>query len=81
MTNEISNSVLDLIGNTPLVALDRLHSGPGRILVKCEFLNPGASMKDRSSLAMIRAAKESGELKPGGHVVEMTSGNQEKISK
>lgn len=76
MTNEITNSVLDLIGNTPLVALDRLHPGPGRILVKCEFLNPGASMKDRTSLAMIRAARESGELQPGGHVVEMTSGNQ-----
>lgn len=76
MTNEINNSVIDLIANTPLVALDRLYTGPGRILVKCEFLNPGASMKDRTSLAMIMAAKNSGELQPGGHVVEMTSGNQ-----
>lgn len=76
MANEIKNSVLELIENTPLVALDRLHPGPGRILVKCEFLSPGASMKDRTSLAMIRAARNSGELQPGGHVVEMTSGNQ-----
>lgn len=76
MTNEIKNSVLELVQNTPLVALDRLHPGPGRILVKCEFLNPGASMKDRASLAMITAARNSGELQPGGKVVEMTSGNQ-----
>lgn len=76
MKNEIKNSVIDLIGNTPLLALDRLYTGPGRILVKCEFLNPGASMKDRASLAMIMAARNSGQLQPGGRVVEMTSGNQ-----
>lgn len=76
MTTEIKNSVIDLIGNTPLLALDRLYTGPGRILVKCEFLNPGASMKDRASLAMIMAARNSGQLQPGGRVVEMTSGNQ-----
>lgn len=76
MTNEVKSSVIDLIANTPLVALDRLHPGPGRILVKCEFLNPAASMKDRASLAMIMAARKSGELQSGGHVVEMTSGNQ-----
>ncbi|CAG9793754.1 unnamed protein product [Diatraea saccharalis] len=74
--NEIKASALDLIGNTPLVALDRLHPGPGRILAKCEFMNPGASIKCRSSLYMIKKALESGELKPGGHVVEVTSGNQ-----
>lgn len=76
MANEVNNSAIEIIGNSPLVALDRLHPGPGRILVKCEFLNPGASMKDRASLAMIMAARNSGELKPGGEVVEMTSGNQ-----
>nr|ASJ26372.1 beta-cyanoalanine synthase [Anthocharis cardamines] len=74
--NEIKASALDLIGNTPLVALDRLHPGPGRILAKCEFMNPGGSIKCRSSLHMIQKARERGELKPGGSVVEVTSGNQ-----
>lgn len=75
-TNEIKSSALELIGNTPLVALDRLHSGPGRILAKCEFMNPGGSIKDRSSLYMINAALKNGELKPGNPILEVTSGNQ-----
>lgn len=74
--NEIKKSALELIGNTPIVALDRIYSGPGRILAKCEFMNPGASIKCRSSLHMIKAAIETGELKPGDSVVEVTSGNQ-----
>lgn len=74
--NEIKASALDLIGNTPIVALDRLHPGPGRILAKCEFMNPGASIKCRSSLCMIKKALASGELKPKEPVVEVTSGNQ-----
>ncbi|XP_013190576.1 cysteine synthase A-like [Amyelois transitella] len=74
--NEIKSSALELIGNTPIVALDRIHPGPGRILAKCEFMNPGASVKCRSSLHMIRKAKEFGELQPGQPVVEITSGNQ-----
>ncbi|CAK1586348.1 unnamed protein product [Parnassius mnemosyne] len=76
VTNEIKASALDLIGETPIVALDRLYTGPGRILAKCEFMNPGASIKCRSSLHMIRKARESGELKPGAPVLEVTSGNQ-----
>lgn len=74
--NDIKASALDLIGNTPIVALDRLYTGPGRILAKCEFMNPGASIKCRSSLHMINKAIKSGELKPGMPVVEITSGNQ-----
>ncbi|XP_059059072.1 uncharacterized protein LOC131852410 [Achroia grisella] len=74
--NEIKASALDLIGNTPIVALDRLYTGPGRILVKCEFMNPGASIKCRSALKMIKRARESGELKPGDPIIEKTSGNQ-----
>ncbi|CAD0200696.1 unnamed protein product [Chrysodeixis includens] len=74
--NEIKASALELIGNTPIVALDRLYTGPGRILAKCEFMNPGASIKCRSSLSMIQRALKSGELKPGAPVVEVTSGNQ-----
>lgn len=75
-TNEIKSSALELIGKTPIVALDRLHPGPGRILAKCEFMNPSGSIKCRSSLNMITKARNSGELQPGRHVVEITSGNQ-----
>lgn len=74
--NEIKASALDLIGNTPIIALDRLYPGPGRILAKCEFMNPGASIKCRSSLCMVQKALDSGELKPGAPVLEVTSGNQ-----
>ncbi|XP_026486895.1 uncharacterized protein LOC113393965 [Vanessa tameamea] len=74
--NEIKASALELIGNTPIVALDRLWPGPGRILAKCEFMNPGASIKCRSSLHMIEKARENGDLKPGAPVLEVTSGNQ-----
>ncbi len=70
------NSVLDLVGNTPLVRLDRSTDGaPGTILAKVEYLNPGGSVKDRIATRMIEAAEASGELKPGGVIVEPTSGN------
>lgn len=68
-------SALDLIGNTPLVSLDRLHSGPGRILAKAEFLNPGGSVKDRAARRIVHDARRDGRLAPGQAVVEMTSGN------
>jgi len=68
-------SALDLIGNTPLVALERLHPGPGRILAKAEFLNPGGSVKDRAAKRIVEDARASGRLAPGQAVVEMTSGN------
>ncbi|KAJ8716248.1 hypothetical protein PYW08_013533 [Mythimna loreyi] len=74
--SDIKASALELIGNTPIVALDRIYTGPGRILAKCEFMNPGASIKCRSSLSMINRALKSGELQPGAPVVEVTSGNQ-----
>ncbi|KAJ2944243.1 hypothetical protein O0L34_g18224 [Tuta absoluta] len=74
--NEIKKSALELIGNTPIVALDRLHPGPGRILAKCEFMNPGGSIKCRSAMHMILNAYKSGDLKPGTPVLEVTSGNQ-----
>ena len=68
-------SALDLIGRTPLVALDRVHPGPGRIVAKAEFLQPGGSMKDRVARQILDAARQDGRLSPGGVVVEMTSGN------
>jgi cystathionine beta-synthase len=69
-------SVLDLVGNTPIVRLDRLSRDvPGTILVKLEYMNPGGSVKDRIGMAMIEAAERDGRLKPGGTIVEPTSGN------
>lgn len=71
----ITPSANALIGRTPLVALDRVHPGPGRILAKAEFLQPGGSVKDRAALAILEAARADGRLAVGGTVVEMTSGN------
>jgi cystathionine beta-synthase len=69
-------TILDLVGNTPIVRLDRISRGvPGRILAKLEFMNPGGSNKDRIGLAMIEAAEREGKLRPGGTIVEPTSGN------
>lgn len=70
-------SILDLIGGTPLVTLDRIASpkGGGRLLAKVEGANPGGSVKDRIALAMVLAAEEKGELEEGDTVVEATSGN------
>jgi cystathionine beta-synthase len=69
-------TVLDLVGSTPIVRLDRISAEvPGAILAKLEFMNPGGSNKDRIGLAMIEAAERDGKLKPGGTIVEPTSGN------
>jgi cystathionine beta-synthase len=69
-------TVLDLVGGTPIVRLDELSpAGHARILAKLEFLNPGGSVKDRIGLAMIEQAEREGKLKPGGTIVEPTSGN------
>jgi len=69
-------SVLDLVGSTPIVRLDRISRDvPGTILAKLEYMNPGGSVKDRIGLAMIEAAERDGRLRPGGTIVEPTSGN------
>ncbi|MCC9144832.1 MULTISPECIES: cystathionine beta-synthase [unclassified Arthrobacter] len=71
-----ANTVLDLIGNTPLVKLHHVTEGiRATVLVKLEYLNPGGSVKDRIAVKMIEAAERDGKLKPGGTVVEPTSGN------
>ena len=73
---EVAHSLLDLIGNTPLVRLDRVGRDLDcQLLAKLEYLNPGGSVKDRPALAMIEAAERSGLLQPGGTIVEPTSGN------
>lgn len=70
------NSTLDLIGNTPLVRLKGPSEAAGcDIFGKCEFANPGASVKDRAALYIVRDAEQSGTLKPGGTIVEGTAGN------
>lgn len=69
-------SILDDIGNTPLVKLDRVVDSAGvDIYVKCEFTNPGGSIKDRMALTMIEEAEKRGELKPGGTIVDQSTGN------
>ncbi len=75
---QIYDSVLDTIGNTPLVRLPRLSAElnpKGTVLAKLEFFNPLASVKDRIGVAMIEALEQSGALKPGGTIIEPTSGN------
>lgn len=72
----VYNNILETIGNTPLVRLNRLTEGLGaEVLVKVESFNPANSVKDRIGKAIIDAAVEAGELKPGGTIVEATSGN------
>lgn len=74
----IYNSLIELIGETPLVALDRIGNYldlKGRILAKIESFNPGGSTKDRAALSMIEDAETTGRLRPGGTIIEPTSGN------
>src|SRR5215207_3673865 len=72
----VKPSVVDAIGNTPLIRLRRESEATGcEILGKAEFMNPGQSVKDRPARQMVLAAEERGELKPGGLVVEATAGN------
>ncbi len=68
-------SVLDLIGNTPMLELTKLDTGPCRLFVKLESQNPGGSIKDRVALSMIEAAEADGSIAPGGTLVEATAGN------
>jgi len=73
---EVADSLLDLVGNTPLVRLDRVGKRLDcHLLAKCEFLNGGGSVKDRPAVAMVDAAEKAGLLQPGGTLVEPTSGN------
>ncbi|WP_176014426.1 cysteine synthase A [Victivallis sp. Marseille-Q1083] len=71
----IVNNILETIGETPLVRINKLNHGRAEVLVKVEYFNPGGSVKDRIGLAMIEAAEKSGALQPGGLIIEPTSGN------
>jgi len=68
-------AILSLIGNTPLVEITRLETGPCQLFVKLENQNPTGSIKDRVALAMIEAAEKDGKLQPGGTIIEATAGN------
>jgi len=71
----IYTDILDMVGNTPMIELNRLDTGPCRLLAKLECQNPGNSIKDRIAISMVDAAEQDGSLKPGGHIVEATAGN------
>jgi len=75
MSASSSPAVLGLIGNTPLVEVSRLDTGPCQLFLKLESQNPGGSIKDRVGLWMIEAAERDGRLQPGGTIVEATAGN------
>lgn len=70
-----ANNVLDTIGNTPHIRINRLFGQSHQVWIKSERTNPGGSIKDRIALAMVEAAEKSGALKPGGTIIEPTSGN------
>ena len=71
----IHETITELVGNTPLVRIRKLNQGGAEVVAKVEYFNPGGSVKDRIALAMIEAAEASGILKPGGTLIEPTSGN------
>ncbi|MBS0447421.1 MAG: pyridoxal-phosphate dependent enzyme [Proteobacteria bacterium] len=75
MTRLPRPAVLDLIGNTPLVKVTRMDTGPCELFLKLESQNPGGSIKDRIGVAMIETAERDGRLKPGGTIIEATAGN------
>jgi cystathionine beta-synthase len=72
---EIYDHILETLGNTPLVRLGRFFTGKATLAAKVEYFNPGNSVKDRIGLALIEAGEREGKLKPGGIIVEPTSGN------
>lgn len=72
---KVANHILELIGNTPLVRLNRVNDSHAEILAKLEFFNPSGSVKDRAALSMVEDAERKGILKKGGLIVEPTSGN------
>jgi len=71
----VIDDVLDLVGRTPMLELRRVDTGPCRLFVKLELMNPGNSIKDRIAVSMIAAAEADGRLEPGGRIIEATAGN------
>lgn len=75
MTAPVFHTVMDAIGNTPMHEVTRIDTGKCRLFLKLENQNPGGSIKDRIGKTMIEAAEKSGDLKPGGTIIEATAGN------
>jgi len=73
--SNIANTIVEKIGNTPLVRINKLNHGDAEVVVKVESFNPASSVKDRIALGMVEAAEKAGTLKPGGLLIEPTSGN------
>lgn len=71
----VYSSVLEMVGRTPMLEVTRLDTGPCRLFLKLEFMNPGGSVKDRIGISMIEEAEQRGDLKPGDTIVEATAGN------
>ena len=73
---DIKNNILETIGNTPLIRLNKITKDlPCTVLAKVEYFNPGNSAKDRMALKMVEVAEKEGKLRPGGTIIEGTSGN------
>ena len=73
--SKIEDSLLNLIGNTPIIKLESFDTGKCDLFVKLENHNPGGSIKDRIGLSIIEEAEKSGKIKPGGTIIEATAGN------
>ena len=72
----IKNNILETIGNTPLIKLNKITQGfPCQVLAKVDYFNQGNSIKDRMALKMVEVAEQEGKLKPGDTIIECTSGN------
>ena len=71
----VFGNILEMVGNTPMLELQRMDTGPCRLFVKMESMNPGNSIKDRIAIRMVEAAERDGRLKPGGRIIEATAGN------
>jgi cystathionine beta-synthase len=71
----VFHNILEMIGNTPMLEITRIDTGPCRLFVKMESMNPGNSIKDRIAVTMVEAAEKSGTLRPGGRIIEATAGN------
>jgi len=81
MSGAAFGNVLEMIGNTPLMAVRRIDTGPCQLYLKLENQNPGGSIKDRAALSMITAFERDGSLRPGGTLVEATAGSSHRGSR
>ena len=71
---QVYSNVLEMVGRTPMLEVTSLDTGPCRLLLKLELMNPGGSIKDRIGISMIEQAEERGDIKPGDTIVEATAG-------